>query len=427
MGQGLSEPLAGPLLSRVIGAFAKYVKLPDYSVIEFVCGVGVTAEMDGDPMWGLLVAPPSTAKTEAVRVLGDVADEALDEVTPAGLLSWSRGKSPKQVGVLADHPGRCFATIGDLSTILAASDRGRRDELFALLRRAHDGAVTRAHNQGMLEWRGRLTLLAAATPTVDRYSSHADALGPRWVYFRLPDLSDRERLDASRAARANSRGIEAHRHLARAEASRAVAEAVKRLDVARLSPELEGKIDDATQVACLGRAAIERSGYGRQEIISQPIVEGPGRLAIQLAHLARALDALQLAEPEVARIVQKVALDSMPSARQAVLKVLAAGELIATAELARRAGLNRGVARRALEELKEVGLTTYDGADRDDGEEDQQARKPWMLDGPSAKRVVALVQSQRCPEMGGNHPTPPTQSHAAIPHSSGHASSGDES
>jgi hypothetical protein len=50
-----------------------------------------------------------------------------------------------------------------------------------------------------------------------------------------------------------------------------------------------------------------------------------------------------------------------------------------------------------------------------------------MLDGPSAKRVVALVQSQSCPEMGGNHPTPPTQSHAAIPHSSGHASSGDES
>jgi hypothetical protein len=32
-----------------------------------------------------------------------------------------------------------------------------------------------------------MTFLAACTPAIDHYSSHADALGPRWLYWRLPD------------------------------------------------------------------------------------------------------------------------------------------------------------------------------------------------------------------------------------------------
>jgi hypothetical protein len=414
-------------LARAVDAFHEYVELPDYSVVVFVCGVAVTASMPGDPTWGLVVAPPSTAKTEAVRGLDGVADARLDEVTPAGLLSWSRARRPVPVGILADHPGRCFATFGDLSTLLASSDRGMRDELFALLRRAHDGSVSRAHQHGVLKWEGRLTLLAAVTPSIDGYASHADALGPRWAYFRMPELSDDDRLAASRAARARSADIEKYRRLFRVEASGAVRAAVERLDSAKVSAELGARIDVAAQIASLGRAAIERSGYGKQEIVAMPVIEGPARLAIQLHQLARALDALGLVEHEVARMVQKVALDSMPRARLAALEVLASGEVLATAEAARRAGMNRGVARRALEELQAVGLTTFEGADKNNTEDEPSTPKFWRLDGPNAERISAVVESQECPEKGGNHPTLPTQSQLTSPPSSGHRLAGDES
>jgi hypothetical protein len=52
-----------------------------------------------------------------------------------------------------------------------------------------------------LEWKGRLTVVAAVTNAIDRFSAHADALGPRWMYIRIPDRHIRSRRNAARAAR----------------------------------------------------------------------------------------------------------------------------------------------------------------------------------------------------------------------------------
>ena len=50
-------------------------------------------------------------------------------------------------------------------------------------------------------WEGRLTLIAAVTGVVDSYSSHGDALGPRWVYCRIPEFSAEGKQKAARLAR----------------------------------------------------------------------------------------------------------------------------------------------------------------------------------------------------------------------------------
>jgi hypothetical protein len=70
---------------------------------------------------------------------------------------------------------------------LATSDRGGRDAVFALLRRAYDGSASRdisppGRTEGehpKLFWSGRLTVVAAVTGAIDRYTAHADQLGPR--------------------------------------------------------------------------------------------------------------------------------------------------------------------------------------------------------------------------------------------------------
>lgn len=53
------------------------------------------------------------------------------------------GEEPHRVGILACVPGNALITFGDLSSLLATSDRGNRDQVFGLLRRAYDGHVTR--------------------------------------------------------------------------------------------------------------------------------------------------------------------------------------------------------------------------------------------------------------------------------------------
>ena len=44
-------------------------------------------------------------------------------------------------------------------------------------------------------------MVAAVTNAIDRYSAHADALGPRWMYVRAHERETASRRNAAKAAR----------------------------------------------------------------------------------------------------------------------------------------------------------------------------------------------------------------------------------
>jgi hypothetical protein len=386
----VSEPLA--TLPNLLAGMHGYLALREHEHVLFSLAVAVAAEFEGDPLWGLLVGAPSSGKTEMLRALDDVADEHLDEITVAGLLSWSRGKKQEKRGLLARRPGRVFATVADLSTLLAMSDRGSRDMLYSLLRRAYDGRVHRdIDGPEPLRWEGRLTLLAAVTPTVDTYATHSDALGPRWLYLRVPETDKQQRREASHKARESGMSLGEHRARVRELASAIVAEARARPARASVGDLLGDQLDDAALIACVGRAAVPRDGYGRREIIGMPTIEEPPRIAAQLDKLARALLTLGLEEKDVAALCRRSALDSMPRERLACLDALANAETVSQAEVARRARCNRNVARRTLEELQAVDVVTHVGAERDD----DQHRGPWHLRGEYAELVQAVLGAPR--------------------------------
>ncbi len=393
-------------VARLIEAMRDFLHLPSADHVLFALAIAVSSRLDGDPVWGLVVGAPSSGKTEALRTLDDVADEHLGELTAPGLLSWTPGKRARETGLLARCGSRPFATIGDLSTMLAGSDRGQREMLYALLRRAADGEVVRELGSAPepLRWRGRLTLLAAVTPAIDRFSSHTDALGPRWLYFRLPESDTATRRSSSRAARDNAPQLAEHRLRARMLAKQVVASAVPRAHEARVPEAMAEALDDAALVAGLGRGVVERDGYGRREIVSLPVVEEPTRLAGHLALLARSLLGLGLPVEEVVRLARTSALDSIPQARRKALVALSSGEELTAAEIARRAGGDRKVIRFALEELAALGVARHRGDDQDD-EEVTRTPKPWRLDGPDASLVADVVRRDVGGTKRGN-PTP---------------------
>jgi len=72
-----------------------------------------------------------------------VADAKLGEVTQAGLIGWTKRKPARPTGVLTRIGSKALVTFGDLSSLLATSDRGGRDQVFGLLRDAYDGNVFR--------------------------------------------------------------------------------------------------------------------------------------------------------------------------------------------------------------------------------------------------------------------------------------------
>jgi hypothetical protein len=374
----------------LIEILASYQDLDDTGHVWFALAVAVSGlAFDDDPLWGMLVGPPSSGKTETVRALGSVAGH-LDDLTASGLLSWTKGKNATQTGALHRLGRRGLLTIGDFSTVLAMSNKGNRDLLFALLRRAYDGHVTRdlGNHAEQLSWRGRVTLLACCTPIIDQYSSHADALGPRWLYYRVGGRrAAGKQVMGHRAGQAR---LTDARSQAATLAEALVGAAADRTPTVQVPEELRRGLVDIAVVTCYGRAAVPRSGYGRREIEGLATVEEPPRLVKQLVALARALLCLGLPADQALALCHRAALDSMPQARRLTLEILAHGEPVSVSEVARRVECHRQVARFTLEELAAIGVC--EGPDDDDSSRDSQwAPSLWQLAAPSDPDLVDLI------------------------------------
>lgn len=392
----------GPTMNELLLLVTEYLHLGTGDIhIRFALAVAVSSALDGDPLWGQIVGAPSGGKTEAIDLLRDVAQDAVDDLTGPALLSWSKGKSPRPVGILSRNASRLFVTIGDFSTVLANSDRGARDQLFALLRRAYDGSVSRdVGNMDPLRWTGRLTLLAAVTPAIDNYASHTDALGPRWLYCRLPEVSDEHKREAARKRR-NTADLDQKQKAAKAYATDFVRDARDRVNSVRLSDGVYEALEDAAIVTCYGRADVPRNPYGRKEIEGLPTIEEPPRLVHQLEALAKSLKALGEPDEFAVAICRQCALDTIPRARMAALEALSLGEELTVSEIHRRTRLHRVVVRRALEDLQVIGLTSCPVDEESEADEEapgQTAPKPWTLNGEYgrlASRVCALNRADR--------------------------------
>ncbi len=388
-----NEPTMAALLDRV----SEYLHLGTGDThIRFALAVAVSSALDGDPLWGQIVGPASGGKTEAIDLLHEVAQDHVGDLTGPALLSWSKGKNPRPMGILSRNAARLFVTIGDFSTVLAASDRGQRDQLFALLRRAYDGSVSRdVGNMEPLRWSGRLTLLAAVTPAIDNYASHTDALGPRWLYCRLADVdSESKRMAAQK--RRNAVDVPQKQKEAVTYAAELVRAARSHVRAVRLAGGVYDTIEDAAIVTCYGRADVPRNPYGRREVEGMATIEEPPRLVHQLEALARSLKALGEPDEFAVAICRKCALDTIPRPRMAVLAELSLGEELTIAELHRRTGLHKHVVRRTVEDLQVIGLAACSVEDESDFDEPQHGvPRPWRLDGEYGELAAAVCKAYR--------------------------------
>jgi hypothetical protein len=352
----MSTDLAAP----VITAIRRYQTLPDPDLIRVVLAVAATAHLDGEPVWLQVVGAPSSGKSEAIAVVADTADGTIGDVSLAGLLGWSgsatKGRPTGLLSRIGD--GNKLITISDFSTVIADSDRGRRATLFAFLRPLYDGHVSRDIGTAprRLEWSGRLTVVSAVTPQIDRYSAHADSLGPRWLYVRVVEPSADERKRAARAAHRHATDKAEHRACARALAANAVERARRAIGDQATADGNGRAIEDAALLATLLRSDVPRDGYGKREIIGLVSREEPARMTIVLEILFRGLRALGVSAPSSRRIVLRCALDSTPLARRRAVVALKDGEVIATKQVARRMSADYHVAMRALEELQLLGV-----------------------------------------------------------------------
>ncbi len=229
-----------------------------------------------------------------------------------------------------------------------------RGELFAALREIYDGRWSRhlgSRGGQTLAWSGKAAFLGAVTETIDRHLAVIGAMGERFVLCRMPTLDEDGRLAQARAA---LNGIDAEGRAALADTVHTfltpILERVRTPDESPVDREWLAHVAD---LATRCRSVVERDTRDRQvELVPQP--EATARFTKVLAQLDRALHIIGLDETQISPTLTRVALDSLPGDRRAVLEQLVAlppGVALNAHDLGDRLGLPSGPIARVLEDL----------------------------------------------------------------------------
>ncbi len=363
-----------PVLAEVDETFRHYFHLPDLAPLHLTLATVVANYLDEDPVWLVLVAPPSSAKTELVSALGDLDDAFLRSTTTIPGLACYNAQSGKG-GLLHRFRQRGnderfgIIAIKEMGTMLAQAGEDRdRVNTFDALREVYDGRWSRElGTAGGVEipWTGRAGLVAACTEVIDDYASVLASMGDRFLLYRFPAATREDRY--AMCQRIVERGDPAAMRQRLAElVATFLAPHVDRGGLADLDDDANGLLAELAEVTSRARTHMKAEPRSNK-VLRRPDPENPGRLFSVLRGLLRGLLLIGVEEHEAWRHVVDCAFSSLPKQRCAVMDRLVAtpGALTVAQIVEACDGAGNDAVSWEVENLRAYGLVQrWSGAER---------------------------------------------------------------
>lgn len=349
-------------LAELHAVFARWLYLPDNGAVTVALAAVAANRVDGDPVWPLLVGPPSSGKTEILDSLLGLPDmHPASSLTEAALLSGTarRDRAKDSSGGLLRSVGAFgFIVLKDFTSILSMA-RETRGPLLAALREVHDGRWTRrlgTDGGRTLEWQGKACLIGGCTPVIDQHHSVMAAMGERFILCRMTGVDGLTQAE------------HALRHVGKEAAMRSeLRESVQRIFAGisltpfAITDAALPRLSSLCSLVARCRSAVERDSY-KHEIELIPESELPARIAITLARLMHGMALLGVAVEEQWRLIVKVALDCIPDLRRRILiHLLPLVAASTTSSVALAVQYPTVTTRRALEDLAAHGVISRFG------------------------------------------------------------------
>lgn len=333
----------------------------DMDVTHAVAAAAATDQLDGDPVWLLVVSAPGDAKTERVASLAGSGAHITSTITSEGALlsATSRKERSKDAtgGLLRKIGPSGVLVLKDFTSILSMS-RDQRAAVLAALREVYDGKWERnvgSDGGQTLTWQGRITVIGAVTSAYDSAHGVISAMGDRFALIRGD--STKARMQAGRQAMRNT----GHEVQMRAELSEAMAGVLAQVDVSRavVTDEDHDALLRSADLVTRTRTAVERDFKG--DVIDAHQPEMPTRFAKMLGQIMRGAMSIGFEHDEALRLARRVARDSMPPMRLSLLEIVAEHPGLIVADYVRLAQKPRSSVDRVLQELHVLGLLEQRG------------------------------------------------------------------
>ncbi|GAB1642559.1 hypothetical protein [Krasilnikovia sp. MM14-A1259] len=329
----------------------------DTGSLDAVLAVAACNDLGGDPPWLLVVSGSGNAKTETVGALAGIGAHITSTVTSEGALLSATPAKEKQRGatggLLRKIGDKGILVVKDFTSILSMN-RDLRASVLAALREVYDGRWER--NVGTdggktLTWEGRIVMVGAVTTAYDAAHGVIAAMGDRFALVRVDSTSGR--LAAGRQALRNVN----HETKMRTDLAQAVVELMR----FHLRPE-RAELEDAdmdvllsvADLVTFARTAVERDYQGNVTDAHAP--EMPTRFAKMLGQLVRGGLALGMGRERALATAVRVAGDSMPPLRLAILEDLLNHPHSTTTEVRKRLQRPHNTVDRELQALHLLSL-----------------------------------------------------------------------
>jgi len=373
---GLKYPLTE--LKKVIH---EWFFIEDDRVVDVIMAVYIANQFKADPVWLILIAPPSNTKTELLRSFeGHQKAFFLSNLTPSTLVSGISTKKNPEPSLLPKLNDKMLI-LKDLTTILSMRSENRQ-EILAQFREIYDGQYSKSFGTGKIfNWTGRVGLIAACTPVYDSHYSVIGSMGERFLLYRT------EEMDGIKMG-LQAQKIVGKEDKMRAEIREAVHKFINQFDGLK-DAKLEKNEETNNMIVALScfcayaRCPVERD-YRNQQIKYLPVPEGTPRLVKQLMQVGFGLaivNGKSSIDLEIYETIKKIGRDLIPAQRLKILKYLwearaftSKGGWEKTKEISKSINMPTATTRLNLEDLMVVGALN-----RDIVEEGASGAYSWRL------------------------------------------------
>jgi|CXWL01.1.fsa_nt_gi hypothetical protein len=393
-------------LSQARQVFNKWLEDTDSDLLDVVFGAVMAHRLDGDPVWLFIVGAPGDGKTEMIRALQrDPTIFMLSSLKPAALISGFQNDDGSDPSLLPKLDGKVLI-VKDFTTVLTMPNEARA-EILGTLRDAYDGEAGKAFGNGEVRsYVSRFGLLAAVTPVIESYWGVSQQLGERFLRLRL-----KSRGRVSKVGRALT-NTDAETNMRGELAGAALGVLAQSGRTATVPTEIASRLIHLADFVSRARSEVSRDGKGTVQYM--PIPEVGTRIGKALKKLAIGIAiarGLQAVDADVMRIVQRVAVDSVPSVRAKLLRVLwkLRDSFQPTSEIAETAEVNGDTARYWLDDLRLLEIV--------DRAAPAKNLHTWRL-------RAEFIDTMTLAGLGGDVPTPSPESY---PHADDDAEQGGKS
>lgn len=195
------------------------------------------------------------------------------------------------------------------------------------LRNIFDGyyRLERTNLRNPIEWKGKVSIVAACTPNLEDYWGANSELGERFLYTKIPGNSTFDSMKAMGEIARSHLGFEKEKE---GEMKRVLLDFVepKNLNIYNLSQDsIPREVDELPIFVANARRHVIRATYGNRGIDDVAEMEGTARISKNFCSIVKGGMAL-FREPEVRKVfllpAVRMALDSIPTKRRKILVFL---------------------------------------------------------------------------------------------------------